>query len=172
MFRTLKSAAVVMALAIPLHAWAACGVDTIPLDVIQGVPFVTVTPSRPDARQPTRFDVAVAGFFPDHLTASVSGGTIRLTFYGQNFGGVPPGLSCVNATLGPLSAGHYPVELFVSDMGTPATSILTATGAIDVTATPTDAAFAVPTLAWWSTIALVAGLGLGGVLARRRRTTA
>ncbi len=122
------------AVALPCGAFTACGVNGVPLVVLGGSPFMGFAPPEPSASQAVAITVGMINYSPWGAAAVVQGNAINVTLNASYLGfATPPALSCSTATVGPLPAGNYVVNLFLVDPGYPARApSQVATGALAV----------------------------------------
>ncbi len=164
---------VLLALATPCLAqttYFACGVNGIPLIVLGGAPFMGFTPPEPNASQAVTITVGMVDYNPMSAVAVVQGNAITVTFRASYLGfTTPPALSCSTATVGPLPAGNYQVDLFLVDPGIPnQTPIRTAIGTLAVVSTPAP----IPATSGAALVLLALLLSIAGscVISRRQST--
>ncbi len=115
-----------------------------------GGPLVSVAPTPPTSTRPLTFSAGTVSFEPSSASAVEHDGTIDITLSGRwLMWTTPPQPTCSLASLGPLAAGTYTVDLYVVDVERPDTgAVRVATGSLVVQggAPPAPAPTPTPTL--------------------------
>jgi hypothetical protein len=132
------------------------------------------TPASPNASQPIAITVGVSGYglgsppIQTGAVATLQNNAINVTLTGYPlFFAPPPGLTCTTTSIGPLSPGTYPVNLFVVEAGTPNPPPPRLITTSTITITPDLSA--VPAISRATVAALAALLFVAALLALHRR---